>query len=110
MIVLHSLQAASKPSVLRAYGLGFTGSASRGIPVAPIRSANWLAAGSPQAFGPRNDRRGRVYWGCIWVLVKIMVPCWDTRNIRCRIIIGIQKGTTILTTTHMDNAKGNGKY
>ena len=28
-------------------------------------------------------------------------PFWGTLNIRCRIIIGIQKGTIILTTTHM---------
>ena len=37
----------------------------------------------------------------IWVVVKIMVPFLGTLNIRCPIIIGIQKGTTILTTTHM---------
>ena len=29
-------------------------------------------------------------------------PFWGTLNIRCRIIIGIQKGTIILTTTHMN--------
>ena len=29
-----------------------------------------------------------------------MVPFLGTLNIRCRIIIGIQKGTIILTTTH----------
>ena len=34
-----------------------------------------------------------------WVVVKIMVP-FGTLNIRCRIIIGTQKGTIILTTTH----------
>ena len=28
-------------------------------------------------------------------------PFWGTLNIRCRIIVGIQKGTIILTTTHM---------
>ena len=28
-------------------------------------------------------------------------PFLDTLNIRCRIIMGIQKGTIILTTTHM---------
>ena len=28
-------------------------------------------------------------------------PFLGTLNIRCRIIIGIQKGTVILTTTHM---------
>ena len=37
----------------------------------------------------------------IWVVVKIMVLFWVTPNIRCHIIIGIQKGTIILTTTHM---------
>ena len=31
-------------------------------------------------------------------------PFWGTLNIRCRIIIGIQKGTIILTTTHVLNA------
>ena len=30
-----------------------------------------------------------------------MIPFWGTLNIRCRIIIGIQKGTIILTTTHI---------
>ena len=30
-----------------------------------------------------------------------MVPFWGTLNIRCHIIIGTQKGTIILTTTHM---------
>ena len=39
----------------------------------------------------------------IWVVVKIRVPFWGTLNIRGRIIIGIQKGTMILTTTHMAN-------
>ena len=29
-------------------------------------------------------------------------PFWGTLNIRCRIIIGIQKGTIVLTTTHME--------
>ena len=28
-------------------------------------------------------------------------PFWGTRNIRCRMIMGIQKGTIILTTTHV---------
>ena len=42
--------------------------------------------------------------GCqmsIWVVVKIMVPFGGTLNIRCRIIIGTQNGTIILTTTHL---------
>ena len=29
-------------------------------------------------------------------------PFWGTLNNRCRIISGTQKGTIILTTTHMD--------
>ena len=33
-------------------------------------------------------------------------PFWGTLNIRCRIIIGIQKGTIILTSTHMDMSGG----
>ena len=37
----------------------------------------------------------------IWVVVKIMAPFLGTLNNRCRIIIGTQKGTIILTTTHM---------
>ena len=35
------------------------------------------------------------------MVVKIMVPFLGTLNIRGRIIIGIQKGTIILTTTHI---------
>ena len=30
-----------------------------------------------------------------------MVPFLGTLNIRCRITIGVQKGTIILTTTHI---------
>ena len=37
----------------------------------------------------------------IWVVVKIMVPFWGTLNNGCRIIIGTQKRTIILTTAHM---------
>ena len=37
----------------------------------------------------------------IWVVVKIMVAFLGTLNNRCRIIIRTQKGTLILTTTHM---------
>ena len=37
----------------------------------------------------------------MWVVVKIMIPWLGTLNIRCRIIISIQKGTIILTTTHV---------
>ena len=36
-----------------------------------------------------------------WVVVKIMVPFWVPLNIRCRIIIGIQKRAIILTTTQI---------
>ena len=37
-----------------------------------------------------------------------MIPFLGTLNIRCRIIIGIQKGTIILTTTHMVCTEGRG--
>ena len=48
-------------------------------------------------------------------------PFLGTLNIRCRIIMGTQKGTIILTTTHIgilrvyqglnwDNGKENGNY
>ena len=36
------------------------------------------------------------------MVVKTLVPFWGTLNIRCRIILGIQKGTIILTTTHLE--------
>ena len=36
----------------------------------------------------------------IWMVVKIVVPFEGTMNIRCRNILGIQKGTLVLTTTH----------
>ena len=36
----------------------------------------------------------------IGVVVKTMIPFLGTLNIRCRIIIGIQKGAIILPTTH----------
>ena len=36
-----------------------------------------------------------------WVVVKIMAQFLGTLDIRCRTIIGIQKGTIILTTTHL---------
>ena len=39
--------------------------------------------------------------GIIWVVVKMMVPFLGTLNIRCRIVIGVQKRTKILATTHM---------
>ena len=34
-------------------------------------------------------------------VVKIMAPFLGTLNIRCRIMIGTQKGAIILTTTHL---------
>ena len=37
----------------------------------------------------------------IWVVVKIRVPFVGPLNIRCRIILRTQKGTQILTTTHI---------
>ena len=41
-------------------------------------------------------------WACYtWVVVKIKVPFLDTLTNKCRLILGIQKGTIILTTTHM---------
>ena len=39
----------------------------------------------------------------IRVVVKIRVPFWVPLNIRCRTILGTQKGTIILTTTHTLN-------
>ena len=35
-------------------------------------------------------------------------PFLGTLNIRCRIIMGTQKGTIILTTTHMNNSSSSG--
>ena len=37
----------------------------------------------------------------MWVVVKIMAPFLGTLNMTCRIIIRTQKGTLILTTTHV---------
>ena len=42
-----------------------------------------------------------VYWGYIWVVVKIMVPFWVPIIIRHPILMVPQKGTIILTTTHI---------
>ena len=36
------------------------------------------------------------------MVVKIMVPFLGTLNVRCRTIIGTQKGPIILTTTQME--------
>ena len=49
-----------------------------------------------------NESLDKLYKRYIWVVVKIMAPVvWGTLNNRCRIIIGTQKGTLILTTNHM---------
>ena len=42
----------------------------------------------------------------IWVVVKIRVLL-GTLNSRRRIIVGTQKGTIILTTTHIRSASGS---
>ena len=41
------------------------------------------------------------------MVVKIMVPFWVPQKIRCRIIIGTQKGTIILTSTHIGDCIGD---
>ena len=41
------------------------------------------------------------------VVDKITVPFLDTLNIRCYIIMEIQKGTIILTTTHKVQGLGD---
>ena len=51
--------------------------------------------------GVKKQRSGFVGIQYTWVVVKIMGPLLGTVNIRCRIIIGIQKGPIILTTTHI---------
>ena len=43
----------------------------------------------------------RVVYIYIWVVVNIRVPFVGPLNIRCRIILRTQKGTQILTTTHI---------
>ena len=37
----------------------------------------------------------------LWVVAKIKVPFWIPKYSRCRMIMETQKGTIILTTTHM---------
>ena len=49
-----------------------------------------------------GERMGSVEWRIKWVVIKIMVPFLGTQNIRCRIILGIRKGTVILTTTQVN--------
>ena len=45
-----------------------------------------------------------------WVVVQILVPFLGTLYIRCRIIIGIQKGTIILTTTQIGHCNIDHMY
>ena len=49
--------------------------------------------------GQENGGNVGVKYRVVWVVVKIVIPFWGTLNVRCRMIIGIQKGTIILTTT-----------
>ena len=49
-------------------------------------------------YGDNGKENGNYYIGVIYTQV---IPFWGTLNNWCRIIIGIQKGTIILTTTHM---------
>ena len=46
--------------------------------------------------------RGVFLHDSIWAVIKNYGPFLGTLNIRCRIKIGIQKWTIILTTTHMN--------
>ena len=69
--------------------------------------------GSSGSFPPRAPELPRLALQslpvpcCAWVVVKIMVPLFlGILNTRCRIIIGIEKGTLILTTTHMKPNSG----
>ena len=43
----------------------------------------------------------RIYEGFYMGSCQNYGPFWGTLNNRCRIIIGTQKGTLILTTTHI---------
>ena len=53
--------------------------------------------------GTCHDERREYYMGGC----QNYGPFLGTLNIRCRIIIGIQRGTIILTTTHMDLGQGS---
>ena len=44
----------------------------------------------------------------LWVVVKIMVSFWGALNIGAAFIIRIQKGTMILTTTHIPSTQVDG--
>ena len=47
-------------------------------------------------------------YGSIWVLVKIMAPFWIPIIIR-HLYLGYPERTIILTTTHIEVLRGNGK-
>ena len=36
-----------------------------------------------------------------WVVVKTIIPFWGPLDTRCRVMLRTQKGTSILTTTHI---------
>ena len=44
------------------------------------------------------------------MVVKIMVPFWVPTNTGCRIILRTQKGTIILTTTHISLGQVPGSF
>ena len=52
-------------------------------------------------FGPKQRVHTQGLATSHWVVVEIMVPFLGALNNRCRVIIGTQKGTMILTTTRM---------
>ena len=62
-------------------------------------------------YGDNSKENGNYYIGVIYTL---LIPFLGTLNIRCCIIIGVQQGTSILTTTHVYKspwclvANGNG--
>ena len=51
--------------------------------------------------GDNGKENGNYYNGFYGWLSKLWSFFGHPKNIRCRIIIGIQKGTIILTTTHV---------
>ena len=62
-----------------------------------------LSAGTTLLFGGCSDGSAHLH-GKIWVVVSGCQnhgPFLGTLHTRCRSIIGIQKGTIILTTTHI---------
>ena len=50
-----------------------------------------------------------IYWGYMGGCHNYG-PLFGTLNIRCRSIIGIHKGTIVLTTTHMSRLKKRFEY